>query len=69
VEIHLRLIASIEEGEKGAVISVMAAGTGGTIDLRDLALKKGFSVRKVSLCTLTDIKPSTLDYGEKIPVQ
>ena len=42
-----------EAGEKGAVMSVMAAGKGGAIDLEDLALKKGYSVQRAALIAPT----------------
>ncbi|KAF8885863.1 hypothetical protein CPB84DRAFT_1787993 [Gymnopilus junonius] len=38
------LKAAEGKGEKAAVVSVMAAGHGGKIDLDDLGLKKGYSV-------------------------
>jgi hypothetical protein len=36
--------AAKEAGEDGKVMSVLAAGYGGKIDLEDLGLKKSFSV-------------------------
>jgi NAD(P)-dependent dehydrogenase (short-subunit alcohol dehydrogenase family) len=42
-----------EAGEKGAVMSVMAAGNGGAIDLQDLALKAGYSVQRAALSAPT----------------
>jgi len=42
-----------EAGEKGAVMSVLAAGKGGAIDLEDLALKKGYSVARAALIAPT----------------
>jgi len=42
-----------EAGENGAVMSVMAAGSGGAIDLEDLALKNGYSVTRAALAAPT----------------
>ena len=42
-----------EAGEKGAVMSILAAGKGGAIDLEDLALKKGYSVPKAAFIAPT----------------
>jgi len=42
-----------EAGEKCAVMSVMAAGNGGAIDLQDLALKAGYSVQRAALSAPT----------------
>ena len=42
-----------ESGEKGAVMSILAAGKGGAIDLEDLALKTGYSVPRVALIAPT----------------
>jgi hypothetical protein len=42
-----------EAGEQGAVMSVLAAGKGGAIDLEDLALEKGYSVQRAALSAPT----------------
>ena len=42
-----------EAGENSAVMSILAAGRGGAIDLEDLALKKGYSVQKAALIAPT----------------
>ncbi|KAJ7924660.1 hypothetical protein B0H13DRAFT_2577469 [Mycena leptocephala] len=49
--------AAKKEGEDGKVMSVLAAGWGGKIDLRDLGLKKSFGVANARAATLryTDI--------------
>ncbi|KAJ7842069.1 hypothetical protein B0H13DRAFT_1731814 [Mycena leptocephala] len=45
--------AAKEAGEDGKVMSVLAAGWGGEIDLDDLGLKKGFSVATARAATPT----------------
>ena len=42
-----------EAGEEGAVMSVLAAGDGGEIEMEDLVLKKTFSVKNAALATPT----------------
>jgi hypothetical protein len=47
------LVKANNAGEEGAVMSVMAAGKGGHIDLEDLAMKNGYSVGRAALIAPT----------------
>ncbi|KAJ7613093.1 hypothetical protein FB45DRAFT_759386 [Roridomyces roridus] len=61
------LEAAHKAGEDAKVISVLAAGHGGAIDLNDLGLKKSFSVPNASKagCTYTDLMVTA--YADRYP--
>ena len=47
------LMKANDAGEEGAVMTVMGAGKGGSIDLEDLAMKSGYSVTRAGLVVPT----------------
>jgi hypothetical protein len=56
-ELALLLTAAEDKGEDAKVMSILAAGKGGQIDLDDLGLKKNYSVRNAAMAspTYTDL--------------
>ncbi|KAF8885862.1 hypothetical protein CPB84DRAFT_1787989 [Gymnopilus junonius] len=56
-----------EKGEKAAVVSVMAAGHGGKIDLEDLGLKKGYSLSAAALAAPTYNDLMMESFAEQAP--
>jgi NAD(P)-dependent dehydrogenase (short-subunit alcohol dehydrogenase family) len=52
-EVAPLLTAAKDKGEDAKVMSILAAGKGGQIDLDDLGLKKNYSVRNAVMASLT----------------
>jgi hypothetical protein len=48
-----KLEAAVDKGEDGRLLTVLAAGKGGAIDMDDLDLKKSASVKRKADCATT----------------
>ncbi|KAF8192617.1 hypothetical protein BJ912DRAFT_962575 [Pholiota molesta] len=53
VHYYARVTEGEDDGEQAAVMSVMAAGAGGAIDVDDLAMKNGYSLFRAGLVAPT----------------